>query len=263
MAADKGKELLDKQKVLAEQGNAIAQFNLGEFYAKGLGVEKDPKEALKLFQKSAESGFVRAQSRLGMVYHFGLGVEKDPKEALNWYRKAAAQGDEWSQKVLKQIDAPANPQTPVVTPIIQANRGGRTTWQYCKVTFGVSRFNISDLYVSWRVHLPDETEPLKYFWRWDGNEAKTNPNYMAEHDAKFVLPFLRTLKQLGVKGKLMETWSNPASFKDVRTNSLKPHILMNWLGQLGWECFRIERGEKEANNFDYTHTYFFKRPVTD
>jgi TPR repeat protein len=54
--------------ILAEQGNAKAQFNLGVMYAKGLGVSQDYKEAAKWFRKSAEQGHENAQYNLGLIY---------------------------------------------------------------------------------------------------------------------------------------------------------------------------------------------------
>jgi hypothetical protein len=44
----------------AEQGNADAQFNLGEIYAKGWGVPQDDAQALAWHRKAAERGKVRA-----------------------------------------------------------------------------------------------------------------------------------------------------------------------------------------------------------
>ena len=45
---------------LAQQGNAIAQFNVGAFYLNGLGVQKDEKQAYDWFAKSAALGYARA-----------------------------------------------------------------------------------------------------------------------------------------------------------------------------------------------------------
>ena len=52
-------------KAKAEAGDAKAQFNLGYMYAKGQGVEKDFKEAVKWFQKAADQGYAHAQDNLG------------------------------------------------------------------------------------------------------------------------------------------------------------------------------------------------------
>ena len=75
----------------AEQGEAIAQNNLGAMYAYGEGVEQNYNEAVKWYRKSAEQGYARALTNLGFMYANGEGVEQDYKEAVKWYRKSAEQ----------------------------------------------------------------------------------------------------------------------------------------------------------------------------
>ncbi len=76
----------------AEKGDAAAQVNVGVSYDTGMGVTKDPTEALKWFHKAAEQGNAPAQYILGEKYDFGQNISKDPIEAVKWYRKAAEQG---------------------------------------------------------------------------------------------------------------------------------------------------------------------------
>ena len=45
---------------LAQQGNAVAQYNVGAFYFNGQGVQKDEKQAYEWFAKSAAQGNARA-----------------------------------------------------------------------------------------------------------------------------------------------------------------------------------------------------------
>ncbi|WP_143541459.1 tetratricopeptide repeat protein, partial [Rodentibacter genomosp. 1] len=84
-------------KPLAEQGNAIAQFNLGSMYKKGRGVKQDYAEAVKWFTKAAEQGDAIAQFNLGLMYKKGRGVKQDYAEAVKWYTKSAEQGDASTQ----------------------------------------------------------------------------------------------------------------------------------------------------------------------
>ena len=44
----------ESYRAAAEQGDADAQCNLGQCYAEGVGVDKDPAEAVKWFRKAAE-----------------------------------------------------------------------------------------------------------------------------------------------------------------------------------------------------------------
>ena len=78
---------------LAEQGDADAQYNLGQMYYNGPGVQQDYKEAVKWYRLSAEQGHAKAQLNLGVMYGGGLGVPQDYKEAVKWYRLSAKQGD--------------------------------------------------------------------------------------------------------------------------------------------------------------------------
>jgi hypothetical protein len=76
---------------LADQGNVLAQYNLGVMYAKGLGAPKDYKEAVKWYRLAAEQGNAKAQNDLGVMYHKELGALKNYKKAVKWYRLAAEQ----------------------------------------------------------------------------------------------------------------------------------------------------------------------------
>lgn len=77
----------------AEQGNHFAQNSLGFSYLKGNGVAKNATEAVKWFRKAAEQGYAKSQCQLGFCYARGEGVAKDMNESLMWFRKAAEQGD--------------------------------------------------------------------------------------------------------------------------------------------------------------------------
>ena len=84
-------------RVHAEQGNAIAQHNLGVMYADGLGVLKDDTEAVRWYRLAAEQGQAQAQYGLGRMYVTGRSVLKDDAEAAKWFRLAAEQGDASAQ----------------------------------------------------------------------------------------------------------------------------------------------------------------------
>ena len=52
-------ELVNSLKAAAEQGDAKAQFNLGNMYLNGRGVPKDVVEAARLFRLAADLFFSR------------------------------------------------------------------------------------------------------------------------------------------------------------------------------------------------------------
>ena len=82
---------LKEFKLLAEQGDADAQFNLGVMYEDGQGVTQDYKKALKWYRLAAEQGDATAGHQLGVMHHYGWGVKTNYKEALRFYRLAAPQ----------------------------------------------------------------------------------------------------------------------------------------------------------------------------
>ena len=86
--------------LMAEQGNAEAQYCLGVLYQReGLlykgttAVPPDMAEALKWLRKSAEQGYAKAQCCLGIMYGTGQGVPQDYVQAYTWFSAAAAGGD--------------------------------------------------------------------------------------------------------------------------------------------------------------------------
>jgi hypothetical protein len=79
-------------RLAAEQGDAVAQYNLGVMYYYGAGVERDRAEAARWYRLAAEQGDVDARTNLGWMYRYGEGVPKDYALAYMWLNLAAAQG---------------------------------------------------------------------------------------------------------------------------------------------------------------------------
>ena len=78
---------------LAEQGNANAQYNLGNLYRTGQGVPQDYAEAARWYRLSAKQGDAEAQNNLGYMYGKGEGVLQDNTTAHMWYNIASANGN--------------------------------------------------------------------------------------------------------------------------------------------------------------------------
>ena len=78
--------------ILAYQGDAAAQHNLGLMYANGEGVAEDDVEAVRWYHLAADQGVADAQFNLGISYDYGEGVPEDDAEAVKWYQLAADQG---------------------------------------------------------------------------------------------------------------------------------------------------------------------------
>lgn len=78
----------------AEQGNSMAQNNLGVMYADGLGIAQDDAQAVVWYRKSADQGNAFGQVNLGMMYMMGRGVEQNFDAALKLLTQAAAQNND-------------------------------------------------------------------------------------------------------------------------------------------------------------------------
>jgi TPR repeat protein len=75
---------------LANEGNPVAQSQLGAMYAEGLGLPQDYSEAIKWYRKAADQGDASAQFNLGLSYQHGKGVAQDYVQAHKWANLAAA-----------------------------------------------------------------------------------------------------------------------------------------------------------------------------
>ena len=81
----------------AKQGQAEAQFYLGEIYEGGVGVAIDYAGAFTWYRLAAQQGHALAQRRLASLYSRGLGAEKDETKAFEWYLNGAGNGDVLAQ----------------------------------------------------------------------------------------------------------------------------------------------------------------------
>jgi TPR repeat protein len=74
-------------------------------HVEGIGVTKNPEEAVRLFRRASDQGLAEAQYHLGTMYTNGTGVTKDDAEARRWYQKAADQGFSDAQRALDELQA--------------------------------------------------------------------------------------------------------------------------------------------------------------
>ena len=77
----------------AEDGDAVAQYSLGEAYADKESIFKNHEKAFEWFLRSAENGHVKGMLRVAALYYVGLGCGgKDTYKEQYWYRKAMEAG---------------------------------------------------------------------------------------------------------------------------------------------------------------------------
>lgn len=87
----------------ALQGHAAGQLGLGNMYAKGEGIKKDPIKAGEWIEKSARQMHVPAMRAYAYALEFGqLGFTQDKKSSGQWYLKAANAGDEVAMRRLSK-----------------------------------------------------------------------------------------------------------------------------------------------------------------
>lgn len=90
-----------KQK--ADAGDAQAQFNLGELYSRGSGVECSDTMAFTCYKLAADQGHAKAQYSVSMGYNGGLGTNKSFEEGFKYLKLSADQGYTNAQKDLGKI----------------------------------------------------------------------------------------------------------------------------------------------------------------
>ena len=88
---------------LAEQGQAVAQYQLGLLYANGQGLTKDDAKARQWYEKAAVQGHTEAQVNLGVLLMYARGGQQDYKMAVYYLRLAANQGNDLAQRKLGQM----------------------------------------------------------------------------------------------------------------------------------------------------------------
>ena len=108
---------IDAQRARAEQGDALAQYNLGVMYLNGEGVPQDDVEAVRWYRLAAEQGNAKAMSNLGVMYVDGRGVVQDYVQAHMWRNVAASRQTGEARRISADArDALARLMTPPNSP---------------------------------------------------------------------------------------------------------------------------------------------------
>ena len=77
---------------------------LGICYHNGDGVAQNNQEAVKWCRQAAENGLAVAQYNMGFFCEHGVGGASK-ENALEWYQKAANQGYEDAKKAVKRMES--------------------------------------------------------------------------------------------------------------------------------------------------------------
>jgi TPR repeat protein len=162
MPAVKEKNLLADLRESAQQGDANAQFTLGECYKYGEGVAKDAVEAVKWFRKAAEQGDAKAEFNLGLCYYTGKGVAKDAVEGVKWFRRAAEQGNADAQTFLGICYDDYDDSEGVAKDAVEAVKWYRRAAEQGATT---AQLNLGSCYSTGRGVTKDVVEAVKWFRR--------------------------------------------------------------------------------------------------
>lgn len=93
LAAESGNyaAAMKKWGPLAEQGNALAQFNLAMLFHSGSGVPQSEAEAIKWYTAAANNGYYKAQEYLAVAYAEGwFGLTINSTKAQYWQKRIDA-----------------------------------------------------------------------------------------------------------------------------------------------------------------------------
>jgi localization factor PodJL len=80
-----------RRAALAGDTNAV--YELASRASDGIGMARDQKLALRLFERAAAAGSAPAQFRLANMHEKGIGTGRDAKMAMAWYKRAADKGN--------------------------------------------------------------------------------------------------------------------------------------------------------------------------
>jgi hypothetical protein len=81
-------------RLLADQGDATAQYRLGHLYDAGSGVTQNYAQAVRWYRLAADQGLAAAQFDLATMYENGQSVPQDFVLAHMWFNLSASRGNQ-------------------------------------------------------------------------------------------------------------------------------------------------------------------------
>ncbi len=114
---------------LAEQGNSLAQFQVGMMTEQGQGTDPDMRQAFDWYMKAAMQGMADAYFALGQMFSRGEVVSKDPVQAYAWFdlaqRAGHAVAGDWLRLEKARLTAADFPRAEEIIRAWQAKVAGR------------------------------------------------------------------------------------------------------------------------------------------
>ena len=151
----------------AENGDALAQYIMGECNHNGYGVAKNEKEALRWYILSADHGQRFAQAELGVYYY----DQSNFAEAFSYFHASAAQGYDFAQRRLAFLYYDGEG--------VEQNYHEALNWFKLSANQGdmIAQFMVGDIYYSGTGIAPDHAEALKWYKR-SADQGLSNAQFM-------------------------------------------------------------------------------------
>lgn len=99
------RERFKKELAQAGKGSIESQYNLGNMFTRGIGIDINLTEAREWYRKAADQGHEKAEYQLGLIFHEGRGVRKDAVAAYKWFKKSAEKAHPPAQYYLGKLYA--------------------------------------------------------------------------------------------------------------------------------------------------------------
>jgi len=168
-------EAIERDKALVEAGNAIAIYNLGNFYRDGRnGYRQDCGKALELWHRAADLGHAMAYSNIGYAHHYGRGVKVDMKKAVHYYELSAMMGNERARYNLGCVERDAGNMDRALKHLMIAVGGG----------FNLSLERIKELYIDGTVTKECYTKALQSYQEYLGEIKSPQRDEAAAFDSE-------------------------------------------------------------------------------
>ena len=153
---DQAAERLER---LAEQGDAHAQFVMGQLCRDGPLLIPDSQKAKRWFTLAAERGMPEAQYALGKLLLSEAPEVHDPEEGLRWLRRAAQEGSTYAayrlgKEYLTGKHTPKSGENAVHWFYLSAKRGNP-----------FAQYMLGKLYLEGKCVPRDQEQAVQWFWR--------------------------------------------------------------------------------------------------
>ena len=102
LAADSEAALTELQAG-ADGGDPVAQVRLARLYEKGRGVDRNPEEAFRWYERAAKKGHSHALFKLGTFHYQGFGTDENAAKAMACLQKSANLGNIRARRTLAEL----------------------------------------------------------------------------------------------------------------------------------------------------------------